>query len=196
MSPPVPVSSVYRFGIAAYDWLYRVSHGLTSPESEIGPVLRVEIRKSRRAFRLGDGTIIRPGDRIGYLHLNNDRVGALGADGLPPVALGLAFRKRLLASFGALAEMCRPGGRFADVTAFQGTTIFHEGLNRLGFETEPDGLRWPRLVGAYQRALLASMHPRRPVGLQGPSYQHAERVWISREQMLARYGGEAFRPTG
>lgn len=187
MTPSAPLAEVYRFGIAAYDWVYRVTHGLTSPESEIGPVLRVEIRRSRRTFRLRDGSIIRPGDRIGYIHVNNDRVAALGADGLTPVAVGLEFRKRLLASFCALAELCRPGGRLDDVKAFQATTIFHYGLTRLGFETEPGGLRWPRLVGAYQRALLATMHPRRPVGLHGASYQHAERLWISREALYARY---------
>lgn len=193
MTPSAPFFQMYRFGIAAYDWVYRITHWLTAPESEVGPVLRVEIRRSRRTFRLRDGTLIRPGDRIGYLHVNNDRVVALGADGLSPIAVGLEFRKRLLVSFCALAAMCRPGGRLADVKAFQGTTIFHEGLSRLGFEVERRGLRWPRLVGSYQRALLATMHPRRPVGLHGASYQHAQRVWISREALIARYGAAEVR---
>jgi len=34
----------------------------------------VEVRRSHRTLRLADGTIISHGDRIGVLHLNNDRV--------------------------------------------------------------------------------------------------------------------------
>src|SRR2546428_176986 len=71
--------------------------------------------------------------------------------------------------------------------AFAATTIFHEGLGRLGFETEPGGLRWPKLVGAYQRALLATMHSRGPVGLRADTYHHAERAWITRDALIARY---------
>ncbi len=184
---PATVSAWYRAATGAYDWVYRVTHGLTSPESEVGLVLRVEIRRSRRTLGLSDGAVIARGDRIGFLHLNNDRVIALGSDGLSPLAVGLEFRRRLIASLHALAALAQPGGRLADVRAFAATTIFHQGLARLGFEAERRGLRWPKVVAAYQRALLMSMHPRGPIGLHGAAYRHAERVWISRERLIALY---------
>lgn len=177
----------HRVAVGAYDWAYRVTHGLNTPASEVGPVLRVEIRRSHRAFRLTDGTAVRPGDRIGCLHLNNDRVIALRSDGLPPFTVGLAVRRGLVASLESLAALSAPGGRLADVPAFAATTIFHAGLCRFGFEAEPDGLWWPHLVAAYQRALLMSLHPARPLRLHGPTYRRAERVWISRSTLAARY---------
>jgi peptidoglycan-N-acetylglucosamine deacetylase len=177
----------YRAAIFAYDWVYRVAHGLNTPASEVGPVLRVEIRRSHGSFRLADGPVVRFGDRIGFLHVNNDRVVDLRSDGLSPIAIGLEFRRRLIASLRSLAALSQPEGRLADVRAYAATTIFHEGLGRLGFEAEPGGLRWPKVVAAYQRALLMSMHTGSPVGLRAVTYHQAERVWISRQKLIRLY---------
>ena len=178
----------YRAAIPAYDWIYRVAHRLNAPGSEVGPVLRVEIRRSRWSLRLSDGTAIRRGDAVGFLHVNNDRVASLHSDGLSPIAVGLEFRRRLIASLRALAGQADADGRLAHLSAFAATTIFHEGLGRLGFETEAGGLRWPKVVAAYQRALMASLHRDVPTGLHGSTYHHAERVWISRPKLIERYG--------
>lgn len=183
----------YRAAIPAYDWIYRAAHGLTGPESEVGPALRVEIRKSRWSLRLSEGTVIRPGDPVGFIHVNNDRVAALHSDGLSPIAVGLEFRRRLVVSLETLAGLAGPGDRLAHLTAFAATTIFHEGLGRLGFETESRGLRWPKVVGRYQRALMRSLHGGTPIGLHGSTYQHAERVWISRQKLIDLFGS-ARRP--
>jgi hypothetical protein len=43
-------------------------------------------------------------------------------------------------------------------------------------------------VTGYQRALLASLRPAGPVRLGGATYRHAQRLWISREKLLTRYG--------
>ena len=92
-----------RWLVAPYDRVYRFLHNLDSAASEVGPVVRVKVRRSHRTLHLADGTIIRRGDRIGVLHLNNDRVVALHAAGLPSIAVGLEFRRQLLASLDALA---------------------------------------------------------------------------------------------
>ena len=176
------------WAIAAYDRAYRFLHGLDGPESEVGPVLRIEVRRSLQRLTLDDGTLVRRGDRIGVLHLNNARVAALRSDGLGPIAVGLTFRRHLLASLAALAEMTMPDGRFASVGTFSAATIFHAGLTRLGFERTRDRLLWAGLVAAYQRALLSSLRRGRPVRLNGPPYQQARRVWISRERLIALYG--------
>ena len=188
MRARAPRSVWYRAAIPAYDWIYRVAHRLNAPVSEVGPVLRVEVRRSRWSLRLSDGTAIQRGVLVGFLHINNDRVVALHSDGLSPIAVGLEFRRRLVASLRTLAALAGTGGRLSDLSAFAATTIFHEGLGRLGFETEAGGLRWPRVVAGYQRALMTSLHGDAPIGLHGSTYQHAERVWISRPKLIERWG--------
>lgn len=178
----------YRWLVGSYDRVYRFLHSLDSSASEVGPAARIEVRRSHRTLHLADGTTIRRGDLIGVLHLNNDRVVALHAAVLPPIAVGLEFRRQLLASLHALARLAGPGGRLRDVRAFAATTIFfHQWLRRLGFEADRDGLAWPGLVAAYQHALLASLRPAGPVRRGGATYRHAQRLWISREKLLARY---------
>jgi hypothetical protein len=185
-----------RWLIALYDRVYRVLHSLDSLASEVGPAARIEVRRCHRTLHLADGTTIRRGDRIGVLHLNNDRVAALHADGRPPIAVGLEFRRQLLASLYALARLAGPGGWLSQVEAFEATTIFfHQWLRGLGFEAEHDGLAWPGLVAAYQRALLACLRPAGPAQRGRATYRHAQRLWISREMLLARYGAPLPMPT-
>jgi hypothetical protein len=177
----------YAWAVTLYDRVYRFGHGLSTPASEVGPALRLEIRHRRRAVRLGDGTVIDAGERIGVLHLNNDRVVTLHADG-GPVAVGLGFRRQVLASLRVLAAFSQHGGPLADVRAFCATTIFHRGLKRLGFETAAEGLAWSVLVAAYQRSLLSSLHPRGALRSHRAAYIRAELLWMSREKLLAGYG--------
>ena len=184
--------SRYRWAVLVYDRLYRFLHGLDGAASEVGSAARIAVRRSHRTLQLAGGMTIRSGDRIGVLHLNNAFIAALHADGLPPIAVGLEFRRQLVSSLHELARLAGPGGRLSDVKAFSATTIFfHQGLTRLGFAPEDDAPPWPRLVAAYQRALLASLHPAGPVRLRRSSYRRALRLWISRENLLARYGSVA-----
>jgi hypothetical protein len=176
-----------------YDGAYRLVHGLDRPTSEVGPALRVTTRNVRRRRTLPDGTRLDGGSRVGAIHLNNERVAALHADGLTPLGVGLEFRRQLVASLRALAAAAAPGQPLADVTAFEAVTIFHQGLMRLGFVPQPSGLRWPRLVAAYQRALLASLHPAGALRLRHATYQEARRLWLSRQALLRRYGGDGLR---
>jgi hypothetical protein len=175
--------------VIVYDRLYLAVHRLDTPSSEVGPALRVEIRTARRQRALPDGTILRRGDRFGVMHLNNECVVRLHHEGRSPQAVGLEFRRQLVASLQVLAGLAAPGGRLDDVPAFTATTIFHQGLARFGFLPEPDGVAWPGLVAAYQRALLVALHPpataprfRRTV------YRRALRLWLSRRALLSRYG--------
>lgn len=187
MTPDRRARPLYRWAVVFYDRAYRWVHGLDRATAEIGSAFRLEIRRSRRARELLDGTRIRRGDRIGILHLNNERIAALHGNGLSPLAVGLEFRRQLVASLQTLAALAE-SGPLTDVQAFAATTIFHQGLARLGFEQEPHGPAWPRLVAAYQRALLASVHPAGPLRLQRTTYHRARRLWISRSALGKRYG--------
>ena len=184
--------SRYRWAVLIYDRLYQFFHGLATAASEVGSAARIAVRSSHRTLQLPGGTTIRSGDRIGILHLNNAVVAALHANGLPPIAVGLEYRRQLVSSLHELARLAGPGGRLTGVKAFSATTIFfHQGLTRLGFAPEDGAPAWPRLVAAYQRALFASLHPAGPVRLRRSSYRRALRLWISRENLLARYGAVA-----
>ena len=177
-----------RQAVVVYDGAYRLLHGLDRAASEVGPALRVTTRRVRRRLVLPDGTPVDGGSQVGAIHLNNERVAALHGNGLTPVGVGLEFRRQFVASLQALAAVAAPGQPLADVTAFEAVTIFHQGLARLGFVPEPDGLRWPRLVAVYQRALLASLHPDGALRLRHARYQEARRLWLSRGALLRRYG--------
>jgi hypothetical protein len=150
-------------------------------------VERVEVRRSLRPRRLRDGTAVRVGDRIGVLHLDHVGLAVLHAHGGSPAAVGLGFRRALVASLRTLASRARAGGPLADVTAFSAVTILHHGMPRIGFEHDAVGLVWPHITTAYQRALLASIHPdswARTVRLHRAS---AARLWMSRRTLLALY---------
>ncbi len=188
----------YRRPIALYDRLYRLWHGLDHPGSQVGPALRLELRRQGRPLELADGTRLAPGDRIGILHLNNEKVAALHTDADSIRAVGLRFRRLFIASLRELARRAEPGGPLADVQAFVATTIFHRGLGRLGFEPAPTGNRASVLGVFYQRALLACLHPAGSARLGAATYQQARRLWISRQRLIegfarARSGSRMIR---
>jgi hypothetical protein len=164
--------------------MYRRWHGLDTPPSRIPPLLTISVERAWRPHRLADGTVLRWGDRYGELHLDNAAVVALRQHGLSSLQLGLQFRRELRASLTALARLAGGDERFADLVAFSAITIFHQGLGRLGFEVETDGLVTPRITGAYQQALLLSLgahqSPHRSV--------RARRLWISRRRLRVVYG--------
>jgi len=167
---------------------YRRLHTLDAPASQVGPALCLEIRLSRRARALPDGTTVRRGDPIGILHLNNRRMLALHHESPGQRAVGLIFRRRFVASLEALATLAADGGRLGHARAFTATTIFG-GLERVGFaEAAGDRLRWARAIAAYQRALLAALHPTGAARPRLATLTRAHRLWISRDRLLALHG--------
>lgn len=184
------------WALACYDAVYRARHHLDTPESEIGPCLRIELHPSRWTFRFADGSMVHVGDRIGILHLNNDAAVALHAEGLTPMAIGLQFRRNIFISLRILVQRVLHDPRFADLHAVSATTILHAHMRRLGFEVEPGAVLSPRLVALYQRTLLAWLHPAGRLRLRGCDFGTAARVWLSRAALLARYGGDANKARG
>lgn len=170
--------------IAIWDRVYRGWYRLDTPASRVPPLLSISIGRAWRSHRLSDGTVLRSGDRYGELHLDNAYVVALRQRGWSSVKLGLRFRRELRDSLSTLAQLSGGEGRFEHLVAFSAITIFHQGLRRLGFEVETDGLLAPRLTGAYQHALLLALAAR--PGLHRPP--HARRLWISRPRLHALYG--------
>jgi len=177
--------------IRTWDRVYRSWYDLDAPQARIGPVLLLEVRRSYRPVRLCDGDAVARGQRFGMLHLNNDALARLHRTSAAPVAIGLEFRRQLLASLRVLAALAEPGGPLAGVNAFAAITIMHRGLARLGFERDRRPLAWPGLTSAYQRALLVSLHPLGARRLPRLTHCRAERLWISRTRLCALYGTAA-----
>lgn len=183
----------YRGAIMLSDRVYRRLWRLDRPAARVGPALCVKLERTWRHVTLPDGTGIRRGDAIGVLHLNNARVADVHLNGLPAAAVGLEFRRWLAASLHELARLADVPGPYAGVRAFTAVTIFHRGLSRLGFQLEPGGVIFPRLVGAYQRALLASLHPAGAPRVRSGGDRCARRLWLTREALLARYSASGPR---
>jgi YkoP domain len=175
----------YRWPLARYDRAYRWAHGLDPCAARIGPIIRLEQQRQRGEAILSDGTAVRRGDLIGVIHLDNAAVAALHAGGRNPQAIGLEFRRQLVTSLRELAVLASHGGPLSHLNAFAATTIFL-GLRRLGFE-RTRGPIFPRLVGAYQRALLSWLHPAGRSRSDLGGHPSAQRLAISRQELILRY---------
>ncbi len=159
-------------------------------------MLRLRVRPSRRTIRLTDGTVVHRGDPVGIIHLNNERVVTLHADGPRPAAAGLQFRRQFLASLGELARLTDPGASLAQVRAFTATTILHHGLGRLGFEPARGSSEGSALAGAYQRALLAALRPGGRARRDALIRHRARQLWMSREALRGRFHRSQHPPRG
>lgn len=182
----------YRWVVIAYDQLYRLVNGLDRSRALVAPILRLKIRPTRRSVRLADGTEVRRGERIGVIHLNNERVAALRAGHRSPTPTGFEFRRQLITSLHELARLSAAGCPLSAVRAFTATTIFHRGLKRLGFEAAPGGRAGSAIAGGYQRALLASLAPGQARG-HGSTRIRAEQLWMSRGRLCSIYSDPATR---
>ena len=183
----------YRWAVMVHDRAYRLLWGLDRPAARVGPALCVKLERTRRSVTLPDGTRIPRGNAIGVLHLANARIANIHLNGLPPRLVGLELRRWLLASLDELARLAEAPGPLAHVRAFTAITLFHRGLARLGFQIEGGGLVFAALVGAYQRALLACLHPAGSLRVRGERYREARRLWLTREALLARYSASGPR---
>jgi len=178
-------SSLFRWPVQLYDRSYRPLHKQDRPVAQVRRALCPEVRRAYREHALPDGTVIRRGDRVGILHLNNARIATVHVNGLSLQAVGFEVRCWLLGSLDELARLATSSGPLATVRAFSATTIFSAALTRLGFQIETNGLFFSRLVGAYQRHLMASLHPRGTLRFNIETHRGARRVWLTREMFAA-----------
>ncbi len=183
----------FLWAVRLYDRLCRRILGLDRPSSRVGPVLCLEIQRSRRSRTLPDGTTVRRGDRIAVLHLNNARLAEIHAETAAPKPAALAFRRAMLDSLAELARLARPSCPLSDIRAYRVTTILASGLPNLGFTAERLGVAFPRWTAACQRYLFAALNPGAPPRFGGRTYRRAVRFWLSREALLRRHGPAAAR---
>lgn len=170
-----------------YDWLYARWQGL----EPVGPVLSVDRRTHRGAERrFPDGTVLRRGDPVGELHLRNRRVLAIHPGARHPVALGLRFRRLLIASLRGLASHAATDPRLSDLAVFHARTILITGAARIGFVVGDDGNPAPFLRTLFFHLMLCRYHAsgltRMPAAMQAP-----RDLWLTAAVLRRRYGPAA-----
>ena len=175
-----------------YDRLYLRRHLVRDLPIPGGAVVWLGFARYRgRPLTLSDGTVVRRDDRIGVLHLYNDRVAALHSPDGSPYRGVMALFERFRVTMRALAKQLAAGS-LGDVRAFTATTVFFTGMARAGFDVVSLGPRYRgRVVAWYQRALITRHHPRGRERARVERFVEARAAWISREALLRRYGPAA-----
>jgi hypothetical protein len=117
-----------------------------------GGILGLELARHRgRTLTLRDGTLVRPGDLVGEVHLDNARTHEIGAPGWQAKGLQLAWDD--LRALAAWADAQTPDRR---PVAYHGETVLAALARRVGFEVHElpaDAVH--RLRAWYLRGLLA-----------------------------------------
>jgi len=136
-----------------WDWLISRLQGFRAARRG-GFVRYARTRRRGPATMLASGTIVRPGDPLIELHLDN-RILMAAAASVPRWEL----RKPFLADLQAL-EAAIQTGELEGAVAFHGVSLLGPLAQRLGFEVRalPRTRRW-RLVRFYMVGLLAIYHP-------------------------------------
>ncbi|MFU8796398.1 MAG: YkoP family protein [Dehalococcoidia bacterium] len=191
---PAPNSST-PFWIGMLLWpvigrLLRVIYRIRPLRDDGTAIICLDLRRYRGStITLYDGSMVRTGDRIIELHINDAwfekrrKLNTTTSDS-PWEILGC-----LRLDLCLLAQQMGDG-MFEDVVALHGSTLLHAGAARLGFQVEeiPDTL-WKKVAFVCMARLLQVHHQRagkvsrlraRPLELKG--------IWLSRAALLDRYG--------
>ena len=190
-----------RWAVRCLDALLRRAHGVYefSPEPEC--ILRLALGRSERETTLADGTHIAAGERIGELHLWNERLPPMPQQG-PDFRWALTMRRRLVRSLQLLAVYVENDQTLRDIRAFRGETVLDlrwsereeaNPLARLGLELRSAELAgplkrftdfWENLYGWW---LIWTFNPG---SLRSKRFWRLQRcqLWISRQALLNKYG--------
>lgn len=169
----------------AYDLLY-TRYWRTEP---VGIVLALDRRVYRGPERrFADGTVLHAGDTVGELHLQNRRVLALHAWATHPLAVGLAFRRELVASLRALALRAARDPAVGSVPAFHARTILTAGAERLGFVCEDGVGRHAPLRALHFHLMLCRYHAA-GFGRWPAAMLPVRALWLTSAELGRRYLG-------
>jgi hypothetical protein len=152
-----------------------------------GSLLAVERHRHRGdPVALGDGTVVRSGDRADILHFDNRQLRALAGEGWQRRALEQA-RVDLAVLADRVASLPAP----ARPVAFHGATLLAPYAVRIGWELHPRRpSAWHRIEDWYLRSLLARWAPEGRARLRhGHGSLSVDEVWISTPQLIKRFGG-------
>ncbi|HEY76327.1 MAG TPA: hypothetical protein G4O00_09125 [Thermoflexia bacterium] len=161
-------------------------------------IFRLQWKRAPHDIRLSDGTSIRRGETVLYLHLWNEHIPPMGPEG-PDLTWAVTLRRRLLLTLRQLARWVREGSYQNRVRAVGGAlALLPEGegggkrlLERLGFEVFPYRGPWGRFgefwENLYAWCLMWTYNPA-SVRHRPPHRLRRTEVWMSIQTLLERYG--------
>lgn len=191
--------------VVAFDQFQRRRLGIREFSDDPDCILRISLTRSRIAAELADGTVVRRGDRIGVIHLWNERIPRIPAAG-PDLEWARAASRAAIHSLRLLACYLLAAPDFDGIRAFGGefgfvyTPVTLRFLQRLGFEVfdphPPRGL-WEWIVATATRVWAWLLRRAfNPASLRGRTLNdvHCRPVWITRSTILRLYGPDVPRP--
>jgi hypothetical protein len=155
------------------------------PIGDGGYIMRLGLVRYRGpvlAFK--DGSVLRPGDLAGELHIDNRRAAQLHTQGKG----GIRYRREVFRMLSVLARDLKTRPEYAEVRAVGGPTLFWEEATFAGFEhwPVPPLRRW--WLTWWERFLLARYHPAGRARLAEGHRTELRQTWMSRRTLLERYG--------
>lgn len=186
--------------IRHFDRLLRQALGVVEFCDDPEGLLRIRVTTAAHDVPLPDRAIP-AGMPILELHLWNEHVPPLPPAG-PDLAWAVRSRRMLIASLRSLARQMETDARLAGVQAIGGATVLPslggEGLfKRLGFAIHPYRNPLGRFGEFWENFYTwAIMWTFNQASLRQRHLLHLRRseIWMSREEFLQRYGGEAAGP--
>ncbi|HSU68638.1 MAG TPA: bacteriohopanetetrol glucosamine biosynthesis glycosyltransferase HpnI [Tepidisphaeraceae bacterium] len=163
-------------------------------------VLRVNVGPASSDLAFSDGTILRAGEPVAYLHLWNEHIGTIPKEG-PDLQWAIALRQAAHFSFRQLAVAAANDPRLAHARAFGGNAVLvsRNGspqiarlASRYGFEWVADERK--RTFGRRVHELgenfliLGLQWAFNPHGIKGKGFnREREPLWMTREALLEKY---------
>jgi hypothetical protein len=155
-----------------------------------GALIQFGISRYRgHTTRLADGALVRRGDRILHLHLDNRFLAAVSTTGeLKPWSLVELARVDLDHLAAEVAS-----GRLGDVRAIRGVGLLAEATRRVGFEVRPlpHSMRWALI--RHVLALVVTSHHRAGAKDLDRGVPWPAEAWMSSQTLLMRLKS---RPAG
>ena len=145
-----------------------------------------------------DQRIINPGDLILKLHIHNYYYATLCKGIKNDLRLALLLRRHILLSLPKLAAYLERLERQEEIKGIVGTTMLHKGVEPLGFSISDVPMTWFfRYKRWYLRLMLRIIHPEGKRRVQSWKQEMPlKRVYMSKDQLLGRYGSTIQSPTG
>lgn len=187
--------------VVAFDRWQRRRLGIWSFSDDPECIVRLGVGTAHERVELSDGTVVTPGETIGLIHLWNERIPRIPAEG-PSLAWARQFKHLLVHSLALLAHHLAENPDLDHIRAFGGklplvySTATVRFLRHLGLEVfEPSPPR-----GAMERAVdlvarLWTFLLRRafnPESVRNSSLSDLRRrsVWFSRRRLIRLYAPE------
>jgi hypothetical protein len=191
-----------RLAIYGLDFILKKAYGVKPFVSDPDCIIRLSFWKASRWIKIAEGLEVEKGETVGELHLWNEQIPKMPPEG-PDLKWGYEVAKKLRYSLGLLAQAIEDGLPEAKEVKVLGGEIalpkdkakqIERLLAHLGLilnSEKPAGF-WKRFALFWQNLYsMALIWAYNPVSLRKKSLfrMRRYRVWMSKEELLRRYGG-------